>query len=381
MEMTNVNVETRENEGKILDLRLASKELFEGFEIECYEDASRENGDFYLTIEQIIQALGYEKRDSVDKVISRKRDKIGEPHLTDNLSDSTGRRIHLYSFEQLFEIMDGSRQPKADAFRKWAIRTLKELITGRAELKFKNKSDEMDYKSEISELRNLFEDKMKGMEKYMIETNKNMSKLIARHTIFENPSSLFSNLLTNFHAKIYNQGSNHVTAYSELYKAISSYTGKYIPKTSDEAKELNYKNIKDYVIKVIGVDFINNFNEAILDGRIVRVKSGEFIDLSGVFQNDYEWDKIVKTFTDSNGNIHCAYCKKIISKDEAQKEHLIPQSHKESSDLIGNIVVACSDCNTSKNNMRYDEWYPKQSFFDENYYKRIIRHINTHNSL
>lgn len=214
------------------------------------------------------------------------------------------------------------------------------------------------------------------LKKTVNENNNYIIKLTNRHKIFTNESSLFTNLLINFNAKIYDQGMKGKQSYNKLYEAISSFTGIYIPINRQEAISKGYSSIKEYVIKTFGIDFLIMFNEAILDDRIVRTKSGEFIDMSGVFQNDYEWNKVLKYYTDGSGNIRCAYCIKIININDVQKEHLIPQSHVDSSDRIENITVSCSDCNREKYDQRYDEWYPRQSFFKESIYNYLLKHID-----
>jgi len=136
-----------------MELKLATKKLFEGFEIECYEDTSTENGDFYMTRKQISDALEYENDRSFHTVIKRKQEKVGNPVVNKLLSaDDKYYDTELYSFEQFFEVIDGNRQPKAVLFRKWAILTLKELITGRAELKFSNSESKEKYEARIAEL-------------------------------------------------------------------------------------------------------------------------------------------------------------------------------------------------------------------------------------
>jgi 5-methylcytosine-specific restriction endonuclease McrA len=100
------------------------------------------------------------------------------------------------------------------------------------------------------------------------------------------------------------------------------------------------------------------FNNAILDERIVQSEKGNWIDLSGYTQNDYEWRKILDYFENS-----CSYCGK---RDvELQPEHMIPQSNPKSSDRIYNICTVCPDCNKSKNNNPLREWYLEQEFCTE----------------
>ena len=385
--MTKENVVSNE-----LQLRLAKKVLFESFEIECYEDSSRDNGDFLMTRKQIAEALGYEDEKSFHKVVQRKQDVVGFPRV-DKLSTVDGklREVELYTFEQFFELIDGNRQPKAKLFRKWAILTLNELVTGRAELKFKQKSDELAYEANIAKIVEEsinkaikpLHNKIFQMDSTMFEMSKYIEKLNQKHDIFENPISLFARLQTNFNAKIYNRGSDGASAIMDLYSAIRSYTGLHIPYSKNEAKQLGYVSIKDYVIKVFGSDFIKMFDNAILDGRIVRVKSGEFVDLSGVFQNPYEKDKIVKHFTGkSDGIVKCGFCltNVYVENEDYDFEHLIHKSHPDSSDRIENLIIACKSCNKDKGGQTFEEWYPTSDVFTPNRQSHIQKHIDKYST-
>lgn len=141
-----------------MELKLAKKKLFEGFEVECYEDITRDNGDFFMTRKQIGEALEYKDESSYHRIIKRNIDKIGNPIVV-NLTRVEGNRnvsrdIEVYSFKQLFHIIDASNQTKATMFMDWAVITLQELVTGRAELKFKREEDKIAYNYKIAEIIN-----------------------------------------------------------------------------------------------------------------------------------------------------------------------------------------------------------------------------------
>lgn len=235
--------ERKSKNSQEMQLELAKKKLFEGMEIECYVDMSKDNGDFYMTIDQVSEALGYKDRNGLDKVISRKKTKIGEPTLYDKLSDSTGRKLHLYSFEQFFEIMDGNRQVKANLFRQWTIATLKELITGRAELKFKTQENEEEYKLKIKELENQIielQDLANGYNKVLIAPNSqqmnNIAKVLdcGRNKLFaflrKEKILMKDNIPYQQHIK-----SNHF-----IVKEQVIHTGEIVPVTYVTGKGLNY---------------------------------------------------------------------------------------------------------------------------------------------
>lgn len=166
-----------------MELKLAKKKLFEGMEIECYTDVSKENGDFFMTRKQIGEALKYKSESTYNRVITRNVEEIGNPTLV-NLTRVEGERnvtreIELYSFNQLFQVLRFSKQPKANLFMDWATVTLQELITGRAELKFKLQEDEVTYKAKITELTG----KVDAMTEKVDTMEKTMGTLINSATI------------------------------------------------------------------------------------------------------------------------------------------------------------------------------------------------------
>jgi hypothetical protein len=194
-----------------MKLVLAKKKLFEGFEIECYMDTSTENGDFFMTINQVAQAVEADRK-TIEKNIERKRDLIGKP-VTDKLSATDGKEYEtaLYSFEQYMWILDGSRLDKAILFKKWTIVTLQELITGRAELKFAKQEDEQTYKEKISTLT----EKVDTMTVKVDIMEKTMGTLINSATINSYQAKQLnklvreriSTMLGGAHSKTYKQNS------------------------------------------------------------------------------------------------------------------------------------------------------------------------------
>lgn len=79
-----------------------------------------------------------------------------------------------------------------------------------------------------------------------------------------------------------------------------------------------------------------------------------------------EWRATCSYFNDK-----CAYCG---ADGLMTYDHFIPFS-KGGSFTKDNIVPACSFCNSSKNNSFFDEWYPKQEFFNEDNEKKISEFV------
>ena len=160
-----------------MKLELATKKLFGGLTINCYVDTESENGNFYMTRRQIGEALEYKDDRSYYRIISRNKDVISNSVVVKLTStDGKAYNTELYTFHQLFQILRFSKQPKANLFMDWAATTLEELVTGRAELKFKTQMNKDEYKAKITEL----EDKAEAYERIMTAPNSQHMNTIAK---------------------------------------------------------------------------------------------------------------------------------------------------------------------------------------------------------
>ncbi|TBR56857.1 hypothetical protein B4U84_27955 [Westiellopsis prolifica IICB1] len=65
----------------------------------------------------------------------------------------------------------------------------------------------------------------------------------------------------------------------------------------------------------------------------------------------------------------CAYCG---SNLKVTLDHFIPLS-KGGPDCIGNLVPACSRCNTSKHARDVREWYQQQEFYSQKRWRKILK--------
>ncbi|MCM0594577.1 MAG: HNH endonuclease [Gloeotrichia echinulata DEX184] len=80
----------------------------------------------------------------------------------------------------------------------------------------------------------------------------------------------------------------------------------------------------------------------------------------------YSEQDLLKRFEDFK--FSCAYCG---SKEFLTVDHLIPVS-KGGPDCISNLVPACSFCNGSKGNRDVVNWYPKQDFYSNQRWSRLL---------
>lgn len=72
----------------------------------------------------------------------------------------------------------------------------------------------------------------------------------------------------------------------------------------------------------------------------------------------------------------CAYCGK---DGRLTLDHFVPIS-KGGPDALGNIIPACSACNGSKYNSDAEQWYRRQSFFNQKRWSLIAKVMRLHNS-
>ena len=180
--------------------------------------------------------------------------------------------------------------------------------------------------------------------------------------IYENSSNAYEKLLMEFtdimRDKNYYKGQYGI-CYSLFNENFKNWTGVDFGK-----KKINNKN---YWLMNYGLDIIKHFIYGIKQDKIILNKHGNWIDLNGVYNNKIELQKTIEEF-----NGLCAYCGKdgvIIG------EHIYPKRSKYSSDVIYNIVPACSDCNQSKGETIITEWYPNQSFYTKERYENIRQHF------
>jgi hypothetical protein len=371
-----------------MKLELVKKKLFEGMEIECYVNISREDGDFYMTRKQIGEALEYENMNSFHKVMQRNKEIIGEP-VVDILS-STDRKQYeteIYTFNQLFQILRFSKQPKANLFMNWASLTLQELITNRAELKFKKEDDKINYENKIKEI---VENAMKEIANPLKSKIDEQGKVIylmkeqLDSFAFEQPTNknnIFEFKIGQF---IRHEGIDHNYAYHNFYINFENWLGYKL-----DSKKKKSETVKEYIMNNL-LDEMIYFVDGITQCRIVKGSEpfvydrdrkkyiqGKWIDLGGIFENNIEWEKVKNEF-----NNECAYCGRTdipLIQEHVFSKTQMSRINPKAVNLINNIVPTCSDCNGSKDNNEIKEWYPNYQYYDEDRYFKIQKHYKMYN--
>jgi 5-methylcytosine-specific restriction endonuclease McrA len=83
--------------------------------------------------------------------------------------------------------------------------------------------------------------------------------------------------------------------------------------------------------------------------------------------SEEEWGKC-KSYFDNK----CAYCG---SEEKLTQEHFIPLSQN-GEYTKNNIIPVCGNCNSSKHDKDFFEWYPKQAFYTKKRERKILEYLN-----
>lgn len=110
-----------------MQLELAKKEFFGEVGVDLYKN---DNGEIFMTIEQLAQVLEYSNRKSVEKIVERNEYlKNEEFSATYKLSATDGKayETRIFTEDGLYEVTMISKQPKALEFRAFVRKLLKGL--------------------------------------------------------------------------------------------------------------------------------------------------------------------------------------------------------------------------------------------------------------
>lgn len=89
-----------------------------------------------------------------------------------------------------------------------------------------------------------------------------------------------------------------------------------------------------------------------------------------------QWEQIKKDFNNA-----CAYCGVTEEKhlkefgQTLHQEHFVPLS-KGGAYTHNNIIPACMNCNSSKRDKDFFEWYPQQEFYSKEKEEKILKYLN-----
>jgi uncharacterized tellurite resistance protein B-like protein len=133
-------------------MELLTNKEFGNTQINVYS----EENTFYMTRKQLSEALEYNDDKSLARIITRNRDAIGDGK-TITLTQTEGDRVvtrdvEVFSFLQIFQMLRFSKQPKANAFMEFTALTMKQLLTGKAEIVFADKKDAEAYTKHVKNI-------------------------------------------------------------------------------------------------------------------------------------------------------------------------------------------------------------------------------------
>ena len=118
---------------------------------------------------------------------------------------------------------------------------------------------------------------------------------------------------------------------------------KHISKRNSEWRKNNVKKTRDYS----------------------RERNEKMMSLPHTLTEE-EWQDTLKEF-----NYECAYCGE---KSDLEKDHFVPVS-KDGGYTIDNIVPSCMNCNRSKYNYDFFDWYFNQDFYNEEREIHILKYL------
>lgn len=126
----NIGRLTTTRQSKAGQMELVKQEKFAGLDVGFYQD---ENGDVYMTRNQIGEALGYaQPQRAMNKIHERNKERLDKFSVVVKLGTTDGKfyDTHLYSEKGIYEIMRKSNQPKADEFYDFVYDIIKSLRKG-----------------------------------------------------------------------------------------------------------------------------------------------------------------------------------------------------------------------------------------------------------
>ena|SRR5699024_99683 len=113
-----------------MNLTLAVKEMFEGNEMNIYQN---EHNEVFMTRNQIGKALEYsDPNTAITKLHERHKVRLDKFSVTTKLVGADGKKYDtvIYNEKGIYELIRRSRQPKADDFYDWVYDLLSKLRKG-----------------------------------------------------------------------------------------------------------------------------------------------------------------------------------------------------------------------------------------------------------
>lgn len=183
-----------------------------------------------------------------------------------------------------------------------------------------------------------------------------------------------------YYKKWYEENQEHVKAYREANKEKKTEQNKRYWAENKEKEKVrvnkwrkeNADYIKQYRIENRERDReqLRKWYNTERGRKISMTRTNVYRAKKKMLLNDFtveQWDECLKHFNNT-----CAYCGE--HHEVLEQEHFIPVS-KGGPFTKENIVPACRNCNASKLNQDFFEWYPKQNYYSIERENKILSYL------
>ena len=353
-------------------------------EIKFYDDVllggKDEEGNIWLAVNQTCKSLGFDSNDSKNQARKITQDKVlkkmSAKFYTDvNYGDdSTQGREIIFISEKAITLwlakisitnkMEEKYPNLSDKLIKYQLECAEVLhkhFMGNEDSKDKFFKDMFDINlKELIEQNKYLTSKIEYLDNKLENQNQKIYLLLKRFDIYENENTNYTRLVDDFSAKtqgVINDRNKHYI----FWEAICNWFGISFNLLKSQS------NKKKWILDNIGINKLNYFIDNVILDRIIQNDKGNWINLQGFNSDPFnvEKNKILKYWTDSNNNLRCCYCGKVINNPKENVnynyEHLIAKTQSNTSNTLNNLAISCCECNKEKYSNNYKEFQEKKN--------------------
>ena len=353
-------------------------------EIKFYDDVllggKDEEGNIWLAVNQTCKSLGFDSNDSKNQARKITQDKVlkkmSVKFYTDvNYGDdSTQGREIIFISEKAITLwlakisitnkMEEKYPNLSDKLIKYQLECAEVLhkhFMGNEDSKDKFFKDMFDINlKEVIEQNKYLTSKIEYLDDKLENQNQKIYLLLKRFDIYENENTNYTRLIDDFSAKtqgVINDRNKHYI----FWEAICNWFGISFNLLKSQS------NKKKWILDNIGINKLNYFIDNVILDRIIQNDKGNWINLQGFNSDPFnvEKNKILKYWTDSNNNLRCCYCGKVINNPKENVnynyEHLIAKTQSNTSNTLNNLAISCCECNKEKYSNNYKEFQEKKN--------------------
>lgn len=280
-----------------------------------------------------------------------------------------GKELQLECFTKHPECKNGIRSSCKECDRKYRQENSERIKKYMKQYQCDN-SDELKEKSKIYQKNN--KEKLDESKKKYYNANKEQLKQY-KHEYYQNNKERLTEINRNY--AINNRDKTN------------GYKIKYYENNKEKVLKIHrqyYKNNKEKLAE-LRKQYRENNKELIRERRIKYCSAQSYKEKHKIYTHNRKALKnsLEKNFKISDWelckskfNNMCAYCG---NEKELTQEHFIPLT-KGGEYTVNNIIPVCKECNSSKSNKNFFEWYPKQEFYLKTREKNILNYLNYKNN-